>query len=231
MNLKHSCSQINLTDPRYDEWKQHFVMGLATEAPDVPDDVLYDGQVAAHAVATLQRLKDQPFFMAVGFIKPHIPSVAPKRYWDLYDPSQLKLADNPFPPRGAPVWALREGQDYIYYYDFPKNGVPVDDALARQLIHGYCRSVGSDGTRPSPRASRKNSSDSASKALIASKSLLPMHRRPIMLSPLSPCEISGLPPPSSLTRSSRRFNCVACSNAPANTRPECEMSTSCVPTI
>ena len=103
-------AQVDLADPKYDEWKQHFVMGLVTEAPDVADDVLYDGQVALHAIATLRRLKDQPFFMAVGFIRPHIPSVAPKRYWDLYDPGRIRLADNPFPPHGAPaVGASRRG--------------------------------------------------------------------------------------------------------------------------
>ncbi len=144
----HSCQNtpvgplpVDLAAPRYDEWTQHFVMGLVAEAPDVADDALYDGQVAAHAVETLRRIKDRPFFMAVGFIRPHIPSVAPKRYWDLYDPAQLKLAGNPLPPRGAPDWSLPDVHDHGYYCDIPPGRTPIDDALARRLIHGYCATV------------------------------------------------------------------------------------------
>ena len=91
-----------------DDWTRYFVRGLATEAPDVPDEVPYDGQIATHAVQTLEKLKQQgqPFFMAVGFIKPHLPFVAPKRYWELYDRSSLPAAVNPQPPRAAPKLAL-----------------------------------------------------------------------------------------------------------------------------
>jgi len=140
-NSKKQLTEINLADPKYDEWKQHFVMGLVTEAPDVPDDLLYDGQVASRAISTLRRLQNQPFFMAVGFIRPHIPSVAPKRYWDLYEASQFKLADSPLPPRGAPAWTLPNEHDHSHYCDIPLDGAPLDDNLARRLIHGYYATV------------------------------------------------------------------------------------------
>ena len=122
------------TDP--DDWTKHFVRGLATEAPEIADNVPYDGQIADHAVETLRRIKDRPFFLAVGFIKPHLPFVAPKKYWDLYDSKEISLADNPFPPEGAPPMAMTGFGELRYYHDAPKKG-PVSDEMARRLVHGY----------------------------------------------------------------------------------------------
>jgi arylsulfatase A-like enzyme len=53
--------------------------GPAWDAPDVPDNELFDGQMAEHAVVRLQALAkgDQPFFLAVCFLKPHLPFIAP----------------------------------------------------------------------------------------------------------------------------------------------------------
>lgn len=125
-----------------DEWVDYFTRGPSTEAPEVPDDVPYDGQLATHAVQTLQDLqqKDRPFFLAVGFIKPHLPFVAPKKYWDLYDPAQIELAKNPSKPKGAPALAMHGFGELRYYSDIVKRG-PVSDGKARQLIHGYCACV------------------------------------------------------------------------------------------
>ena len=126
------------SDAAPDEWIDYFCRGPATEAPEVPDDVPYDGQLAAHAVHALRGLqqKDQPFFLAVGFIKPHLPFVAPKKYWDLYDPNEIELADNPFKPKGAPALAMHGFGELRYYSDVVKKG-PVGDEEARRLIHGY----------------------------------------------------------------------------------------------
>ena len=56
--------------------------------------------VADKTIKTLDRLtsSDQPFFLAVGFVKPHLPFNAPKKYWDMYDPDQFVL-----PPSELPV--------------------------------------------------------------------------------------------------------------------------------
>ena len=70
-----------------------FYAGGAFEAPDVADDDLLDGDTACEAVAALRALArkpDQPFFLAVGFANPHVPWVAPKKYWELYNPADLK---------------------------------------------------------------------------------------------------------------------------------------------
>ncbi len=55
---------------------------LLCEARDVPDEAYYDGRVAAEAVRVLGEVKGGPFFLAVGFWKPHAPFNAPKKYWD-----------------------------------------------------------------------------------------------------------------------------------------------------
>ena len=121
-----------------DEWVDYFTRGLATEAPQVADDVPYDGQLATRAVQALGELREQdrPFFLAVGFIRPHLPFVAPKKYWDLYDPQEIELADNPTKPEGAPAVAMHNFGELRYYSDMPKQG-PVSDEKARRLLHGY----------------------------------------------------------------------------------------------
>ncbi|MHC4657043.1 MAG: sulfatase-like hydrolase/transferase [Planctomycetota bacterium] len=69
--------------------------GPAFESADVPDNAYFDGMIADKAVSDLKRLSDmdKPFFLALGFFKPHLPFNAPKRYWDLYKREKIDLAD------------------------------------------------------------------------------------------------------------------------------------------
>ena len=117
------------------------VRGPAFESADVPDDTYQDGKVAELAVATLREVsnKAEPFFLAVGFIKPHLPFVSPKRYWDLYDPATIQLAPNKFRPKGAPEYAILPGGELRNYYGIPEGSIPDD--LARQLKHGYYAAI------------------------------------------------------------------------------------------
>jgi arylsulfatase A-like enzyme len=112
--------------------------GAAFESADVPDDAYHDGSLADLAVAKLDELKSkrQPFFLAVGFLKPHLPFNAPQKYFDLYDPAKLKLAANPFRPKDAPPFAITDFGELRQYYGIPKEG-PLDEELARQLVHAY----------------------------------------------------------------------------------------------
>jgi arylsulfatase A-like enzyme len=120
---------------------RHDTRGPAFEGADVPDDTFQDGKVAALAVSTLRGLSktSQPFFLAVGFIKPHLPFVSPKKYWDLYDPAAIQLAPNPFRPKGAPPYAILPGSEMRAYHGIPEGSVPPD--LARQLKHGYYAAI------------------------------------------------------------------------------------------
>ena len=115
--------------------------GPPFESAAVPDDFYRDGKVAAMAVETLRGMKQNaPFFLAVGFAKPHLPFVSPKKYWDLYDPAKIKLAPNPYHPKGSPEWALTNSQELRNYVGMPADG-PIPDDMARRLKHGYYAAV------------------------------------------------------------------------------------------
>ena len=112
--------------------------GEPFEIADVPDNQYHDGSLADMAVAKLAELKrkEQPFFLAVGFLKPHLPFNAPKKYWDLYDPAVLKLAENHFRPKDAPDYAVTDFGELRNYFGVPQEG-PISDEMARKLIHAY----------------------------------------------------------------------------------------------
>ncbi len=111
-------------------------MGPAYEQADVPDNAYPDGVSADRAIAEMNRLRDRPFFLAVGFHKPHLPFNAPKKYWDLYDEGAIRTAGNPFAPKGAPKEALTTWGELRGYHGIPQEG-PLPDETARRLIHGY----------------------------------------------------------------------------------------------
>jgi arylsulfatase A-like enzyme len=116
--------------------------GPAFESADVADDFYKDGKVAALAVEALRNLsrKPAPFFLAVGFARPHLPFVSPTKYWSLYDPAKIQLAPNPYRPKGAPEYALATSGELRNYIGMPAEG-PIPDGLARQLKHGYYAAV------------------------------------------------------------------------------------------
>ncbi|MFH1716692.1 MAG: sulfatase [Planctomycetota bacterium] len=112
--------------------------GPAYEAADVADNEYFDGIIADKGISDLQRLKgeDKPFFLALGFLKPHLPFNAPKKYWDMYERDDIDLADNPFRPKGAPDAALHNWGELRAYHGIPAKG-PLSDDLARTLVYGY----------------------------------------------------------------------------------------------
>ncbi|HEX7900536.1 MAG TPA: sulfatase [Planctomycetota bacterium] len=111
------------------------IRGLPFEAPDVDDASLADGSIADQAIDALRGLKDKPFFLAVGFLRPHLPFVAPKKYWDLWKPADFALPEGTSID-GAPKWAPQAGGELRQYHDVPKSG-DLPDALRRNLLHGY----------------------------------------------------------------------------------------------
>jgi iduronate 2-sulfatase len=104
-----------------------------------PEEHMSDAMVADHAIERIEALKDSAFFLAVGFSKPHLPFVAPKKYWDLYDPSQIKIPERTVPV-GMPEPALHNFGELRNYHGIRDEG-PLDDETSRNLIHGYYASV------------------------------------------------------------------------------------------
>ncbi len=94
--------------------------------------------IADKGISDLRRLKqtDRPFFLALGFLKPHLPFNAPRKYWDLYKREEIDLADNPFRPKGAPDAALHNWGELRAYEGIPKKG-PLPESIARTMVHGY----------------------------------------------------------------------------------------------
>ena len=113
-------------------------VGPAFEVSPKADDQLPDGAAAAEAVKRLHALKSKgkPFFLAVGFAKPHLPFVAPKKYWDLYDPNTIPLPAIDHLPKGAPEFAGHNNSELHNYPGVPK-GEPIPADFARTLRHGY----------------------------------------------------------------------------------------------
>ncbi len=113
--------------------------GAAVESADVPDETYADGQIAAEAVRRIRSAATsrEPFFLAVGFLKPHLPFVAPKKYWDLHDPAKFPLPDRVTPPEGAPTYAPQFGGELRNYAGIPSGNAPLGAELTRRLIHGY----------------------------------------------------------------------------------------------
>jgi iduronate 2-sulfatase len=111
------------------------------EAPDVDDDDLTDGKIARHAIQTLTELKDEPFFMAVGFCRPHIPFIAPKKYYDLYPLDKIELPAHPDLPQGVPAFAAEPGGEWRSYHNVATGGRMPGPMVQREYIRGYLASV------------------------------------------------------------------------------------------
>jgi len=112
--------------------------GLPYECVNVSDTGYMDGKTALKTVNDLKRLKDrnQPFFLGVGFYKPHLPFTAPKKYWDLYNPDDIFLPKNTYKPENAPDIAMHNWGELRKYGGIPPQGPLTDDA-ALNLKHGY----------------------------------------------------------------------------------------------
>lgn len=101
-----------------------------------PDEALRDGQIATGAIELMREMKDQPFFLAVGFVKPHLPFVAPKKYFDLHPAEKFLPPQQATPPEGAPQIAGTNFGELRSYQDIPSSG-PLSNVQTRDLIRAY----------------------------------------------------------------------------------------------
>jgi iduronate 2-sulfatase len=105
---------------------------------DVPDEAYLDGRIAKSACEAIERLasSEQPFFLAVGFWKPHLPFNAPRKYWEMYEPESFAGLQPEKFPEGAPSIAGHNWKELRNYQGIPKTG-PLSQDLTLQLRQGY----------------------------------------------------------------------------------------------
>lgn len=116
------------------------------EGANVDDEGYPDGLTAKLAVKKLGELskRDQPFFLGVGFFKPHLPFNSPKKYWDMYDESTIPLTPSPNIPQNTSTASLHESGEFNAYKKGEEKASlakPVSDAYARKLKHAYYAAV------------------------------------------------------------------------------------------
>jgi len=117
--------------------------GPAYESADVTDSIYIDGLLTEKVIRDLKKLKKsgKPFFLSAGFISPHLPFNAPKKYWDLYDRNTIMQPQNyNYIPADAPKMSISNWSEMRSYSNIPKQG-QVSDSLAIDLIHGYYATV------------------------------------------------------------------------------------------
>ena len=116
--------------------------GPSYESAEVNDSIYIDGLMTEKVIRDIKKLKNssKPFFLTAGFIAPHLPFNAPKKYWDLYNRNSIKQPDNNYIPKDAPKMSISNWPEMRAYSNIPKDG-QVSDSLAIDLIHGYYATV------------------------------------------------------------------------------------------
>lgn len=126
------------------DWRKKNLRAISTASPDLPDNKLLDGARTDMCIEDLKRLgrSERPFFLAMGYIRPHLAFVAPRKYWDMYDPEQLPILTDEKMPTDAPPYALHNNSELSHYVDLIDMPRPWDDETVppqkmKQLMHGY----------------------------------------------------------------------------------------------
>lgn len=111
---------------------------VATESANADDEAYEDGKIAERGIEWLQKFKrtDAPFFLALGFKKPHLPFCAPQEYWDLYQRTDFSLLPNQNKPKEALGRAFHHWEELRGYADIPDQGSLAPEK-EQELWHGY----------------------------------------------------------------------------------------------
>ena len=133
-------NRIQMTEKYGTEGSRGLVHGPAYEAAEVPDHYFVDGFSTQLAITTLKdhlkKKPEQPLFLGLGFMKPHLNFVAPKKYWDLYDRKEIRTSVKVEEPRGGASMGLHASFELRTRHGIPKTG-PIGKELATDLLHGY----------------------------------------------------------------------------------------------
>jgi iduronate 2-sulfatase len=120
--------------------QQKRIRGLPWHATDRTDGELPDGDIARMVMEVMNEVKEKPFFLSVGFYKPHLPFIAPRKYWDLYDPAKLPRPNFHKLPEGTDEVAASNWGELRQYYGMPKEG-PLTAEQHIKMIHGYYAAI------------------------------------------------------------------------------------------
>ncbi len=112
--------------------------GAAIEVSDVPDNAYADGRIADEGIKRLRAAKERgtPFFLALGFVKPHLPLTAPKKYFDMHPSDKFDLAPFQRAPAGAPEYAHKVGGEIVNYDPLSIENLQ-QGGTQRQLMQAY----------------------------------------------------------------------------------------------
>ncbi|MEL6106230.1 MAG: sulfatase [Planctomycetota bacterium] len=112
---------------------------LRCECRNVPDEAYFDGRIAGLAVEALGQCaqRTEPFFLAVGFWKPHLPFNAPKRYWDLYEKEDILFPECPDWPKGTPRIAWHDSRELLR----ASQGKALTESEAQEIRRGYLAAI------------------------------------------------------------------------------------------
>ncbi|MGB7394009.1 MAG: sulfatase [Pricia sp.] len=112
--------------------------GRTYEATDTDALDYFDGKIATKGIEDLQKLNGdgKPFFLAMGFMKPHLPFNAPQEFWDNYPIENIELPKSYLQPENIPSKAFHKFGELRNYHGIPKEG-PLEDDMAKKLIQGY----------------------------------------------------------------------------------------------
>ena len=110
------------------------------QALDVADHELWDGQITNRTIEVLAQLQNTPFFLAVGFHKPHLPYDVPRRYYDLYASQTFSASADATRPKDVPQISQTSWNEVYVYQDIPDEG-PLSETKALELIRGYAAST------------------------------------------------------------------------------------------
>lgn len=143
-NIKIRNEQFKQMFDKYGEAaRRGLASGPAYERADVPDHTYIDGYNTRLAIATMNEMVkegDKPFFLALGFQKPHLNWIAPEKYWSLYDPADIQVPNDSHAPKGGAAMGLHASFELRTRANIPKSG-PIDPELATTLKHAYLACV------------------------------------------------------------------------------------------
>lgn len=125
----------------FDAMTKRRLKGLVWESPDIPDSMFADGMTANKAIASIGAWDEDegPFFIGVGFVKPHLPFVAPKKYFDLYSGYGVNNIEDGELPENLVSLSHNDSRELRGYKGVPKEGnISMNTALEVTKAYNAC---------------------------------------------------------------------------------------------